>query len=447
MNFNHKVVHLIKEEEVDKYYDYLLKAFENEILGASRRQLIEDIASKPLFSKQDADFLKKIVINAFDGRDPYHGDPFLHHRFEHPIELLNFIVQEGYTPSSPFVIWAHKKLGIKWDPIHWFVFLLRDIAPIDLKEIRKELKNPKKNELPQTLEFYYRLGTGLERVHVRSDMGIRKVIRAEYAANSKYKGFDPIDYLDYYYGGLDREDMTIAHVFYNLLVKHRKDIRKNTKALIVGNGPTPDEAQTLAMIPEISKIIPADVDPRNIKIMRTHTGMRNPLATQKARPGEEHADFIYYLFEKETNSKYGFFPVREITAVKTIDPVYVDVSKNNPLKLSQNSKAIQKLKADLVIVPFCPESITNNLDNYKKYIKNISNLVDNKKQLCMLALKDAKFYISGVKKLDACSINEKIITEELQNNGFKEIEITTIKTDFNPKQRGFSDSMIIWAKK
>src|SRR3990167_7364523 len=105
MNFNHKVVHLIKEEEVDKYYDYLLKAFENEILGASRRQLIEDIASKPLFSKQDADFLKKIVINAFVGRDPYHGDPFLHHRFEHPIELLNFIVQEGYTPSSPFVIW------------------------------------------------------------------------------------------------------------------------------------------------------------------------------------------------------------------------------------------------------------------------------------------------------------------------------------------------------
>lgn len=440
-------VKLISEEDVNKYYSYLLNAFKAEFLGTSRRQIIEQLANKSVFTNSDSAFLQKIVENGFYNKNPYKITPLIRHIFEHPIELLNYIVQEGYTPSSPFVVWAHKQLGVNWKPVHWFLFLMREIAPIDLVSIRKELKNCKKGCLPQTLEFYYRLGTGLERVYVHPDLGIKRVIRKEFEGLKKYKGFDPIEYLDYYYGGLDREDMTIARVFYNSLLNHRTSLTKHSKALIVGNGPVPDEAQTLSMIPEVDTIIPADIDPRNIKIMRMHTGRKNPLATQKARPGEEHADFIYYLFEKHTRARYGFFAVREITAVKTVEPVYIDVSKNKPLNMTKNSAKTRNLKADLVVVPFCPESITTNINTYKKYINNISSLVKPKKCLCMLALKNAKFYISGVKKLNAVAVDEKIVYEELIKNGFENIEITTIETGYSAKKRGFSDSMVIWARK
>lgn len=76
-----------------------------------------------------------------------------------------------------------------------------------------------------------------------------------------------------------------------------------------------------------------------------------------------------------------------------------------------------------------------------------TSLVSSGKHLCMLALKNAKFYLSGIKKLKALSIGENIVFQELIRNGFKNIEIVTIKTGFNPKKRGFSDSMVIWATK
>ncbi len=438
---------LINFREVNHYYLYLLDAFKHEFSGSSRRELIEEIASGSKFSLKEAKFLREIVANAFDRKDPYKKSRYGSHQFQHPIELLDYIVSEGYTPSSPFVVWAHKKLGVRWNAMHWFRFLMRDIAPVDLELIREEMKKTDKFHLPQTLEFYYRLGSGLERITVNPDLGVRSVIKAEYEGVKKYKGFDPIDYLDYYYGGLDREDMTIAKTFYTMLLENRKKLPSNSVVLIVGNGPVPDEAQALSMISEIRTIIPSDVDPRNIEIMRRHTGRRNPLATQKARPGEEHADFIYYLFERYTKVNFGFFAVREITAVKTEGPVYGDVSKENPLNISQNSSSIKKLKADLVVVPFCPESITDSMVQYRSYITNISNLVGSKRHLCMLALKNANYYIYGAKKLVAVPIDENIVCNELIKNGFINIQIVTIKTGLDRRKRGFSDSMVIWADK
>ncbi len=443
-----KKTRLIGYKDINHYYEYLLEAFKKEFLGSSNRHLIEDMSCKSVYSESDSKFLENIVQNGFCQKNPYKKSQFVCHKFEHPIELLNYVVQEGYTPSSPFVYWAHKKLSVHWTAAHWFLLIMRNIASVDLISIRKELRMyPKRKELPQSLEFYYRLGTGLERVQVHPDIGIRKILQSEFRGKKHYRNFDPIDYLDYYYGGLDKEDMTIARVFYEMLLKHRENLPRHSTALIVGNGPTPDEAQALAMIPEIKTIIPADVDERNINIMKMHTGKRNPLATQKARPGEEHADFIYYLFEKHTQARFGLFAVREIAAVKAKDPVYIDVSKKHPLSLPRNKEWVKKLKSDIVVVPFCPESITNSYDNYRSYLKNISTLVPQNRYLCMLALKDANFYVSGVKKMKAFPVNEKIISEELQKNGFTDIEITVIETGFKKSKRGFSDSMVIWARK
>ena len=443
-----RLVKLISDKEVHQYYKYLFKAFRSELLGFSNRKLIDDFALRIVFSQNDVKFLKKILTNAFSGKNSYTYTPIMRHTYEHPIELMNYIVQEGYTPSSPFVLWAHKQCKIRWNAMHWLIQLRGDIAFVDLKKIGRELKLiHSKEKLPQTLELYYRLGTGRERLYVDPDIGIKKVINDEFSGAEKYKGFNPIDYLDYYYGGLDKEDMTIAKEFYVSLLQERSSLKKRSIALIVGNGPVPDEAQALAMIPEVYKIIPADIDERNVNIMKMHTGRRNPLATQKARPGEEHADFIYYLFEKYTKAHFGLFTVREITAVKTTDPVYIDVSRINPLDVKGNTKDIKHLKPDLIIVPFCPESITNNLKAYSRYITNISSLAKPGARICMLALKDAKFYISGMKKLSATPINEKIIDEEFTKNGFTDIRITTIETGFDSKKRGFSDSMIVWATK
>lgn len=446
---NQKSIPLISAREVHIYFEYLLNAFHREFTGVSKRQLIEQLARRSVFSSSQAHYLKQIVANGFSRKDPYAFTPLARHSLEHPIELLNYIVLEGYTPSTPFVVWAHKRLGVKWNAMHWFLYLMRDIAPVDLVTIRKEFQRVGKNILPQTLEFYYRFGVGLERIEVGPDTGIHQALRREFSGRETYKGFDPIEYIFYYYSLFDEEDMTIVETFYRMLLDHRSLLPKKSTALIVGNGPVPGEAQTLSMIPEINRIIPADVDSRNLKIMQMHGGNRNPLATQKARPAEEHADFIYYLFEKYTGVKYGLFAVREVTAVKTIDPVFVDVSRTHPLHVAKNTTATKKLRPDLVVVPFCPESITGNVSTYRRYLKNIASLVSQKGHVCMFALKDAKFYRVGKEKLEATPVNEEFISAELRKIGFANISIRTIHIPSPQlkRTRGFADSMIIWATK
>jgi hypothetical protein len=277
--------------------------------------------------------------------------------------------------------------------------------------------------------------------------GIRQVVLTTYRDAEAYTGFDPVDYLDYYYGGLDKEDMTITEAFYDMLLAHRHELPGHARALIVGNGPLPHEAHTLSMIPEIHEILPADVDARNINIMRMHSGHRNPLATQKIRPGEEHADFQYYLFEKATGADFGFFATREIAAIKTEDPVFIDVSLKHPLAVKGNSPEIKGFKPDLTVVPFCPESITDDRALYDTYIQNISSLVAPHGHLCMMALKNAPFYISGNKRLAALPVNEEVICEVLHQNGFRVTDIVTINAKASAEKRGFSDSMVIWATK
>lgn len=438
---------VLNKKEVKEYYEYLLNSFKNEFHGISNRRIIEDIASKGTFSKKERKFLMNVVKNGFQRKNIYKKRDIKKHKYYHPIELLDFIVSEGYIPNSPFVKWAHKKLGVSWNLQHWFRRIMRDIAQVDASKIRKNTKQMKNFELPETLELYYKTGTGVECLNPDPEKGIKYIVEKTYKDREKYVGFDPMDYLDYYYGWLDEEDMIITKVLYSLILKNRKKLRKSSNVLIIGNGPIPDDAQTLAMVPEVKKIIPSDIDPRNIRIMSGHTGGKNPLTTRKTRPGEEHADFLYYLFEKHNKINWGLFPVREITSIKTIDPVYVDISKNKPLDMPQNSRDIKNLKADLIMVPFCPESITNSMKKYKRYMKNISNLVLPKKHLCMLALKEAKYYKSGKKRLKALSINEEIVCGELFKNGFENIEIITIEMNLKDTRRGFSDSMIVWADK
>ena len=347
--FYQETIHLIGKEEREKYYDFLLRAFRKEFLGSSNRQIIENLTRRSMFSAAETSFLKKIVHNLFAGKGNYQSQVSLKNRIYHPIDLINYIVAEGYAPTSSFIHWVYKKLQVKWSAIHWFMFLQRDIAPIDAAIIKKELiAHPKK--IPALLELYYKLGVGLERAHVHPGKGIKKSIIEEFKGEIKYKGFNPIDYLLDYYGELDMELMTLTKSLYHLLLQKRSKFPKKSLALIVGNGPIPDDAQVLAMIPEIDTIIPADIDPRNNKIMKMHTGRRNPLATQKAKHGEEHADYVYFLCEQAAGAKIGLFPVREITAVKTRDPIFIDIQKSHPLHKQQNSPAVRNIRPDLVEV-------------------------------------------------------------------------------------------------
>ena len=82
---------LINFREVNHYYLYLLDAFKHEFSGSSRRELIEEIASGSKFSLKEAKFLREIVANAFDRKDPYKKSRYGSHQFQHPIELLDYI--------------------------------------------------------------------------------------------------------------------------------------------------------------------------------------------------------------------------------------------------------------------------------------------------------------------------------------------------------------------
>jgi hypothetical protein len=176
---------LISGEEIEQYYKYLLKAFEEEFEGISNRLIMEEATSKSVFSSQDELFFRSIVENAFHKTNPYKKPvPLYKAVYQHPLELIDYIVMEGYTPTSPFIFWVHKHFKVTWDPLHWFHLIMRSIAPVDIAAIRQEFnRQVYTNTLPETLEFYYRLGTGLENVKVDPDLGIRDTVRFWVAKN------------------------------------------------------------------------------------------------------------------------------------------------------------------------------------------------------------------------------------------------------------------------
>ncbi len=156
---------------------------------------------------------------------------------------------------------------------------------------------------------------------------------------------------------------------------------------------------------------------------------------------------INYLFGKKTNRKSGSYAVREITAVTTLDPAYIDITEEHPLERPENSTEQKDFKPDLVMVPFCPESITSSLEEYRRYLKNIASTIPSGGHILMSALKNASFYMVGDTRMEAVAVDEKIVAEALIKLGFVNIQITTIKTGLDAKERGFADNMVIWADK
>ncbi|MBI2436466.1 MAG: hypothetical protein HYV41_01840 [Candidatus Magasanikbacteria bacterium] len=171
------------------------------------------------------------------------------------------------------------------------------------------------------------------------------------------------------------------------------------------------------------------------------------MLTRKTKYYEEFSDFVYYLFEQHTGARYGFFSVEETVSIKSTEPVEIDVGQENPLAVDPNPDNVKNMRPDIVFVPFCPESITNSLSQYKKYIKNISNLVDSEKFIYLCSLKNAMFYRSGEKKISATPVDEKIIVEELSRNGFVDFDVRTIVTKENKKSRRYKDTIYVWARK
>lgn len=450
--FQYQEAKLVSPEEVKAYYRDLIEAFKNELSGTDRRSVLRQFfTGKRLLNNEQGQFFRELVENAFLGKDPY--PPALPASPERTIKnsekLLQRIIKEGYSPSSPFVIQVCKELGIEWRAWDWYTDIENDICDKDKEEILKELNSGllPPHTLPKKLAAYYYMGSGLERIVVDPEEGITNSLLSRQQGSEKYLGFNPLEYIDEYYQSPDREDMTISREFYDILLANRTKLPPDSKALIVGNGPVPYVAYLLAMIPEIKTIIPSDFDERNNNLMAEHTGRKTPSNNPKARSNEEDADYVNFLFEQRTGVRFRVYPVREATAEKTQNPVFGDITQENPLDLPENPAEIKNLRSDLVVVPFCPESITSDFESYRGYLKNIASLIAPGGHLSMLALKNARFYKSGKGQLEAVPIDEQKVFEALIALGFKNIQITTIKTGIDPTDRGFSDSMIIWADK
>ncbi|MBI2436467.1 MAG: hypothetical protein HYV41_01845 [Candidatus Magasanikbacteria bacterium] len=263
-------VDLISSTEVEAYYEYLLNAFQEEFSGNSLREVYIDTKFvSPIFNKTQANFIRSIVVNAFQNKDPYRrGRSLFHFIPTHPLEIIDYIVNQGYPLSSAFLRWAYAYLEVRFDVGHWIRSIYRSVSPVDLMQIYEELKNLPPGKVPPTLELYYLIGTGTEKPYLPHDIGIREALRNTVSELGRFKDFNPVEYTNYYYSAISTEDLTVTINYYETLCAKRAYLPKNSTVLIVGNGPIPYEAFVWSMIPEIKTIVPADYDERNNEIMK-----------------------------------------------------------------------------------------------------------------------------------------------------------------------------------
>jgi len=224
--------------------------------------------------------------------------------------------------------------------------------------------------------------------------------------------FSPQAYLQDYYADMGAENLAIMQ----FLVRSFRDIAPDSTLLDFGGGPT------------IYTLITASARLREIHFCDYLEA--NLQAVQKWLYGDDDA-FDWTHFIKTTLVLEGRDYSRESVKAreKQIRQNVTRVMRcdaNHPSPLNGNTR-----QYDLLVSNFCAESVTNDREQWRSFVENITSLLKPGGKLVMSALKGADSYAVGNEVFPAVFILEDDLIQALGDAGFAEesLQIDSVPAD------------------
>jgi len=219
----------------------------------------------------------------------------------------------------------------------------------------------------------------------------------------------PKKYLtQYYLPDIYAEDEKyILEYFIDFLKKLKRTF---SKVIEIGSGPTIHHA--IPLVPYADKIILTDY-------LRTNLFEINHWLNQD--PGAHNWDIYFeHILKYESCRKpdYSAIKRRKEECRKKICLAQLDIRN-----------LINSEVYPLVTAFYCADSITNNKDEWKKYMLNLFKLVEPSGWCITSALRNASFYRVGKEYYPSPNINENDYIKIFRENGFK---IKTIRVSVHP---------------
>ncbi len=239
------------------------------------------------------------------------------------------------------------------------------------------------------------------------------------AVTKDFKKFLPSEYFKEYYANIDLENhflLQFLHEVYNTI-----DCR-GKRLLEVGGGPT--IYQLISACSSVGEIIFSEYLDTNRDEIRKWIN-NDPLTSN----WDIYIEHVLGL-EKIDASKESIEIRKNLLRNKINDIVPCDLFNEDPLF----PKSFDEF--DVLSVNFCPESITNNKEDFLKAVKNFSSLLKKSGLLVMCLLKNATSYKVGELNFPAYSVNEVFIAETLKNLSFNDITLRSFPAEFNSGYEG-----------
>ena len=252
--------------------------------------------------------------------------------------------------------------------------------------------------------------------------------------DSKFKTFNPRDYLREYYSRIGNENYSLLKFFYDAY----KHIPRNSTILEFGGGPT------------IYSIIGATTKAKEIHFSDF---LEKNLAEVKLWHKKSRDAFDWSLFFKSALQIEGLKKVeqkdirnKENLLRKKLTKFFIcDAFQTMPL-----GKKYSKFY-DVVNVNFVLDSITSSRKIWEDLLTNIVTLLKTDGVLIMSALKNAAYWRTLNKFYPAVSINENEIKKIFNKLGLKIISITSIQAEVtnkdSDKYEGYQGMIFVSAKK
>lgn len=247
-------------------------------------------------------------------------------------------------------------------------------------------------------------------------------------SKSWYLDFKPKAYLNEYYSKIGHEN----EILLKFIVKSYKKIPPEVRVIDIGSGPT--VYQLIAASNAKRKIVIAEYLLQNRKQVE--------LWIRRKKSAYNWSDFTKKILRYENKIKIDRKNIlsRENFTRKMVNKVIpIDIRKSKPIG--------SNVKFDVVSVQFVPESITDSIDNWKIYLKNILSLMKKKGFLVMSALEGANFYKVGKKYFPAAKINRKDILNELIKYDFNPKNIIIKKTKADHPHQGYKGLIFVFAER
>jgi len=215
---------------------------------------------------------------------------------------------------------------------------------------------------------------------------------------TKFQKFKTKDYLNEYYSEIGEENEKLLIFFDKAYALIFKNI-SNASILELGGGPTIYQLISAARY--------------NVEITFTDYLVKNFKEVSKWMNGLpesfDWSDYINYVVRLEGDGSKKALMERKQSLKRSIRYLKkCDLRKKSPIG--------HEAKFDIVSTNFVAESITNNIDDWEKYMKRIVGLVKNKGYLVLTAIVGSEFYRVGSKMFPSSPVRRVNIREILDKN-------------------------------